>query len=178
MGREADSLDGLHGTHPDAVVPICENGFDKSRRSGQVFGAGEYFAKNPSVSVGYCRGGEYLLVCRLTLGEESSTPKTKTEIIFGYQARVTMSSRSLTRYFLNTSSSSQHIPATVVTFGAPLWNPSCRVACGRPRQKKRSSQCQGNEIVSCLGPLLLCSGWVFYTDTSLTKSSRKMFGDS
>jgi hypothetical protein len=77
MGREADSLDGFHGTHPDAVVPICENGFDKSRRSGQVFGAGEYFAKNPSVSVSYCRGGEYMLVCRLTLGEESSSPENK-----------------------------------------------------------------------------------------------------
>merc|ERR1719230_1242816 len=75
MGREADGLEGFHGTHPDAVLSICENGFDKNRRSGQVYGAGEYFAKNPSVSIGYCRGGEYMLVCRLTLGVESSSPK-------------------------------------------------------------------------------------------------------
>jgi len=74
LGREADGLEGFHGTHPDAVIPICEGGFDKSRRSGQVYGAGEYFAKDPTVSVGYCRGGQYMLVCRLTLGEESSTP--------------------------------------------------------------------------------------------------------
>merc|ERR1719181_455856 len=75
MGREADGLEGFHGTHPDAVVPICESGFDKSRRSGQVYGAGESFAKNPTVSFGYCKGGEYMLVCRLTLGEESSGPE-------------------------------------------------------------------------------------------------------
>merc|ERR1712113_190235 len=61
----------------DAVIPICEEGFDKERRAGQVYGAGEYFAKNPSVSVGYCRGGEYMLVCRLTLGHASSTPENR-----------------------------------------------------------------------------------------------------
>jgi len=77
LGREADGLEGFHGTHPDAVIPICDNGFDKSRRSGQVYGAGEYFAKNPSVSVGYCKGGDYMLVCRLTLGVESSTADNK-----------------------------------------------------------------------------------------------------
>merc|ERR1712072_1648275 len=77
LGREADGLEGFHGTHPDSVIPICDTGFDKSRRSGQVYGAGEYFAKNPTVSIGYCRGGEYMLVCRLTLGEESSTPENK-----------------------------------------------------------------------------------------------------
>jgi hypothetical protein len=77
LGREADGLEGFHGTRPEAVVPICENGFDKSRRSGQVYGAGEYFAKNPTVSFGYCRGGEYMLVCRLTLGVQSSTPENK-----------------------------------------------------------------------------------------------------
>jgi hypothetical protein len=74
LGREADGLEGFHGTHPDAVISICENGFDSSKRSGQVFGAGEYFAKDPSISIGYCRGGQYMLVCRLTLGVESSTP--------------------------------------------------------------------------------------------------------
>jgi len=77
LGRTPDGLEGFHGTHPDAVVPICSDGFDKSRRSGQVYGAGEYFAKNPTVSIGYCKGGEYMLVCRLTLGVESSTPQNQ-----------------------------------------------------------------------------------------------------
>merc|ERR1712137_622109 len=71
-GKDPDGLEGFHGTHPDAILSISENGFDAKRRCGQVYGAGEYFAKNPSVSIGYCKGGEYMLVCRLTLGYESS----------------------------------------------------------------------------------------------------------
>merc|ERR1712151_204139 len=38
-----------------------------------VFGAGEYFAKCPDVSVAYCKGGEYMLICRLCLGVQSSS---------------------------------------------------------------------------------------------------------
>jgi len=74
LGREADKLEGFHGTHPDNVVSICSTGFDAGRRAGQVYGAGEYFAKNPHVSVSYARGGQYMLVCRLSLGSKSSTP--------------------------------------------------------------------------------------------------------
>jgi hypothetical protein len=75
--RDMDKLEGFHGTHPDNVISICSSGFDAGRRAGQVYGAGEYFAKNPHVSVGYCRGGEYMLVCRLSLGTPSSTPENK-----------------------------------------------------------------------------------------------------
>jgi len=74
-GRDMDKLEGFHGTHPDNVISICSTGFDAGRRAGQVYGAGEYFAKNPHVSVGYCKGGEYMLVCRLSLGTPSSTPQ-------------------------------------------------------------------------------------------------------
>jgi len=73
LGRAPDDLQGFHGTHPSCVLSICQKGFDSGRRSGQVYGAGEYFAKCPDVSVGYCRGGDYMLVCRLCLGVESST---------------------------------------------------------------------------------------------------------
>jgi hypothetical protein len=73
-GREMDKLEGYHGTMPANVLSICSSGFDSGRRAGQVYGAGEYFAKNPHVSVDYCRGGEYMLVCRLSLGKRSSTP--------------------------------------------------------------------------------------------------------
>lgn len=74
LRREPSKLEGYHGTMPENILSICSNGFDASRRAGQVYGAGEYFAKNPHVSVGYCRGGEYMLVCGLSLGHESSTP--------------------------------------------------------------------------------------------------------
>lgn len=73
LRREPDELQGFHGTHPDNVLSIAQTGFDAGRRAGQVFGAGEYFAKNPTVSEGYCRGGEYMFVCRLCLGHASTT---------------------------------------------------------------------------------------------------------
>jgi len=73
LRREPDELQGFHGTHPTNVLSIAQSGFDSSRRAGQVYGAGEYFAKDPSVSVGYCRGGEYMFVCRLCLGHASSS---------------------------------------------------------------------------------------------------------
>jgi hypothetical protein len=71
LSRDADELQGFHGTHPDNVISIASNGFDSGRRCGQVFGSGEYFAKCPDVSEGYCKGGEYMFVCRLSLGVES-----------------------------------------------------------------------------------------------------------
>jgi len=80
MGRSPDMLEGFHGTHPDNILSICRNGFDRSKRGsavGQVFGSGEYFAKCPNVSMGYCRGGEYMLVCRLCFGFQSSTEENR-----------------------------------------------------------------------------------------------------
>lgn len=72
LGREPDELQGFHGTHPGNVISISETGFDSNRRAGQVFGAGEYFAKNPCVSICYCSGGDCMFICRLCLGWQSS----------------------------------------------------------------------------------------------------------
>merc|ERR1712232_919403 len=75
LSREADVLEGFHGTAPANVLSIIDAGFDKGKRGaavGQIHGSGEYFAKDPSVSLGYCRGGQFMLVCRLTLGIAST----------------------------------------------------------------------------------------------------------
>jgi len=77
LGRAPDELEGFHGSNPQNYLPIVQNGFRSDLRSGQVYGSGEYFAKSPSVSVGYCRGGEYMLVCRLCLGVKSSSPANR-----------------------------------------------------------------------------------------------------
>merc|ERR1712048_1531253 len=77
LGREPEFIEGFHGSSPGNYLSIVDSGFREDLRGtavGQVYGRGEYMACNPNVSVGYCRGGEYMLVCRLTLGEESSTP--------------------------------------------------------------------------------------------------------
>lgn len=72
LGEEPDELEGFHGSAEQNILSICANGFDASRRAGQAFGAGEYFAKSPCVSVGYCRGGGFMLLCRLCLGTQAS----------------------------------------------------------------------------------------------------------
>ena len=63
-----------HGTSSQAIVPICETGFDPTRRSGQVSGRGEYFGVDPNVSLDYCRGGSNMIVAFLLRG-----PHLKTE---------------------------------------------------------------------------------------------------
>ncbi|CAF2702150.1 unnamed protein product [Rotaria sp. Silwood2] len=42
-----------HGTVSQAMVPICQIGFDPKRRSGQVHGPGEYFGVVAKMSHGY-----------------------------------------------------------------------------------------------------------------------------
>ena len=55
-----DILLCFHGTREENVEAICCNGLDPARRGqhvGQMYGAGEYFAEEPSISVPYCAGG-------------------------------------------------------------------------------------------------------------------------
>lgn len=70
LGRTSDMIDGWHGTPEQNIYPIAQYGFDPSRRSGQVYGAGEYFAKDPNVSISYARGGAFMFLCKLLLGAE------------------------------------------------------------------------------------------------------------
>lgn len=72
LGQEPEELQGFHGTAEENILSIALNGFDAGRRCGQAFGAGEYFAKCPDVSKGYCRGGRFMLVCKLLLGKQAS----------------------------------------------------------------------------------------------------------
>jgi len=50
------------------IMSIATNGFDPKRRSGQAYGAGEYFAKNPNVSISYAQGGSFMFLCKILLG--------------------------------------------------------------------------------------------------------------
>lgn len=73
LGRPPAELRGFHGSHPANILSISEKGFDAGRRAGQVFGSGEYFAKDPTISTCYCKGGSFMLICQLCLGHESSS---------------------------------------------------------------------------------------------------------
>lgn len=59
----------FHGTSEANIHSICTNGFDPTKRSGQAYGPGEYFAKTPGVPMGYCQGGKKMLLCELLLGQ-------------------------------------------------------------------------------------------------------------
>jgi len=52
----------FHGTKGVNIPSILKNGLDPKRRRGQAYGPGEYFGKDPAVSVSYCHGGLELLV--------------------------------------------------------------------------------------------------------------------
>lgn len=112
LGREPDELQGFHGTSPENIIPICQDGFDRSKRGsavGQIFGSGEYFAKSPDVSIAYCKGSEYMLVCRLCLGIESSSEEN------GDGDHIWVPNRS---YYV-IASPSQILPLYIVKFAAP-----------------------------------------------------------
>jgi len=72
LGRTSDMIDGWHGTPEENVYSVAQYGFDPARRAGQVYGAGEYFAKDPNVSIGYARGGSFMFLCKLLLGSEGA----------------------------------------------------------------------------------------------------------
>ena len=52
----------FHGTPPQNLESILQNGLDPDQRKGQAHGPGEYFGKSPDVSLSYCRGGDRMLV--------------------------------------------------------------------------------------------------------------------
>jgi hypothetical protein len=49
----------------DAIASICHDGFDPGRRSRQVYGNGEYFGVSASVSHGYCKGGNNMILAHI-----------------------------------------------------------------------------------------------------------------
>lgn len=52
-----------HGTGTEnGVVGICHDGFDPSRRSGQVYGPGEYFGQTPAISHSYAGNSNRMIV--------------------------------------------------------------------------------------------------------------------
>eukprot|EP01060_Flectonema_neradi_P036769 TRINITY_DN7184_c0_g1_i1.p1 TRINITY_DN7184_c0_g1~~TRINITY_DN7184_c0_g1_i1.p1 ORF type:complete len:771 (+),score=174.77 TRINITY_DN7184_c0_g1_i1:68-2314(+) len=61
-------VQGFHGTPEQNLMGIAKTGFDPSKRSGQAYGAGEYFGKTTDVSSSYMAGGGFMYLCDLFLG--------------------------------------------------------------------------------------------------------------
>ena len=62
LPRDAELGLVFHGTAEQNIDAIACDGLDSKKRSGQAHGPGEYFAKNPQISVGYCKGGTEMFV--------------------------------------------------------------------------------------------------------------------
>ena len=58
----------FHGTKDSNIPSILKKGYDSKLRRVQAYGAGEYFAATPSISMGYC-SGKKMIVNELLLGK-------------------------------------------------------------------------------------------------------------
>lgn len=64
---------GWHGT--GAINPICHDGFDPSKRCGQLYGAGEYFSQSQSAdySICYAQGQTHFILAAILPGPHLSS---------------------------------------------------------------------------------------------------------
>jgi len=69
----------FHGTPEANVEAICRDGLDPTKRSGQVYGKGEYFGGDATVSLGYCRGGRKMIVFVVLLDPSGVTMEGMTQ---------------------------------------------------------------------------------------------------
>eukprot|EP01012_Entosiphon_sulcatum_P047378 TRINITY_DN6428_c0_g1_i1.p1 TRINITY_DN6428_c0_g1~~TRINITY_DN6428_c0_g1_i1.p1 ORF type:complete len:1057 (+),score=168.45 TRINITY_DN6428_c0_g1_i1:45-3215(+) len=77
-----DMLEGFHGTAAVNIMSIASQGFSKRCRKVMVYGEGDYFAKDPRVSIGYCKGDSYMFLCRILLGKQRKTDKEEGDHIW------------------------------------------------------------------------------------------------
>ena len=52
----------FHGTRRLNIEAIQKDGLNPKFRTGQAFGVGEYFNRQPGLSLSYCRGDGQMLV--------------------------------------------------------------------------------------------------------------------
>lgn len=63
----------FHGTDKSNIDEILRCGLDPSRRIRQAYGPGEYFGKDIKTSLGYCKGGNIVLVFAVLNEEDGIT---------------------------------------------------------------------------------------------------------
>ena len=63
----------FHGTEKCNIDKILREGLDPSRRTRQAYGPGEYFGKDLKTSLGYCRGGNIVLVFAILYEKDGIT---------------------------------------------------------------------------------------------------------
>ena len=65
---ESKFILGFHGTKVDNIEAIVKENFDVSKADTCLYGVGIYFSEFPHVSIGYARGANKLLLCKILPG--------------------------------------------------------------------------------------------------------------
>lgn len=159
LGQTSDMIDGWHGTQEANVASIARNGFDPRRRTGQVFGAGEYFAKNPNVSTGYCRGGSFMLLCKLLLGTEDEHHTWVKDMKYYVMKQHEGMMQALPVYLVQFSSSASELCKWLSTLSAPILE---EVGTLQGRQRGGQSACaaRSDAGMSAESTRFLWLGWL------------------
>eukprot|EP01064_Diplonema_japonicum_P011603 TRINITY_DN18_c3_g1_i1.p1 TRINITY_DN18_c3_g1~~TRINITY_DN18_c3_g1_i1.p1 ORF type:complete len:808 (+),score=118.05 TRINITY_DN18_c3_g1_i1:49-2472(+) len=138
-GEYIDIDYGFHGTDEANLYSISTKGFDISKRNGQAYGPGEYFAITPATSVSYARGGSYLFFCKLIIG----TSEVHSRYISGCRYHVIRSQKDTV----------MALPMYLVKFrkerpSTPNWLLSLE---GTPQENESSTNTDGKKL--CVRPL-------------------------
>ena len=67
----------FHGTSTNNIADILQHGLDPARRCAQAYGIGEYFSKDPSICVSYCKTGKAIIVFLVIVPLPSKEPSNK-----------------------------------------------------------------------------------------------------
>lgn len=65
QNKPFSTLNGFHGTVPQNIEAIINNGFDMTKVIRTTYGPGLYFAHDAGVSVSYCKHGKQMFMCEL-----------------------------------------------------------------------------------------------------------------
>ena len=95
-----------HDTTPQAILSICQNGFDPERRSNQVHGRGEYFGVTAGVSHGYTQNGSQTYFRQMIITFLLRCPQITTKENFCYVVDNPIDSK----YAFN-------LPVLIITYG-------------------------------------------------------------
>ena len=121
----------FHGTPEVNVDSICENGLDPSKRSGQVYGEGEYFGGCVADSLAYCRGGRKMIVFAVLMDGSGLTFHGEG----GAHKEVTVINKS-----------HHHVPIAVISFCYPQ-----ATAAAHAAQAAAFAATQQNTMVGYMG---------------------------
>ena len=98
MGKDKIERTLFHGTDPDVIIKIKNNGFNRDFNVVGYYDRGTYFARDASYSHGYCKlnsNGEYImLVCKVIVGDccagnsSMKTPPFKSDGVTQYDSLV------------------------------------------------------------------------------------------